>query len=128
MGENITTCGVDLLSLPTNTLLKYVRVELIKNYLQDIRFSQGAILQVTGLRNPCSKLDKFEQGLKNANLEKNSVCFHSAIVSYFLFSHSISISINYSRFVLSSSHFDFRFSNAPRSCLFFNPRFSLPSC
>lgn len=38
------------------------------------RFSSGAVVKVTGLRNPCSLLDKFEKGLKKANLEKDAVC------------------------------------------------------
>lgn len=43
MGENITTLGVDLLSLGTGTRL----------YIGD-----SAIVEVTGLRNPCAQLDK----------------------------------------------------------------------
>src|SRR5438309_7732863 len=42
MGENITTRGVDLLGLPTGTRL----------YLGD-----AAVVEVTGLRNPCAQLD-----------------------------------------------------------------------
>lgn len=54
MGENITTRGVDLLGLPTGTRL----------YLGDT-----AVVEVTGLRNPCVQLDNFQPGLMSAVLE-----------------------------------------------------------
>src|SRR5262249_39412735 len=53
MGENVTTRGVDLLGLPTGTRL----------YLGD-----AAVIEVTGLRNPCSQLDRIERGLMGATL------------------------------------------------------------
>ena len=52
MGENVTTLGVDLLRLPTGTLL---------------RLGEEVVIEVTGLRNPCAQLDRFrprsEEGL-----------------------------------------------------------------
>ncbi|MBT2899311.1 MULTISPECIES: MOSC domain-containing protein [unclassified Streptomyces] len=48
LGENVTTAGVDLLGLPTGTLL---------------RLGEEAVLEVTGLRNPCAKINDFRQGL-----------------------------------------------------------------
>lgn len=48
MGENVTTRGVDLLALPTGTLL---------------RLGAEAVVEVTGLRNPCSQIEGFEPGL-----------------------------------------------------------------
>ncbi|MBW5424986.1 MOSC domain-containing protein [Streptomyces sp. BG9H] len=48
LGENITTRGVDLLGLPTGTLL---------------RLGGSAVVEVTGLRNPCRQLDAFRAGL-----------------------------------------------------------------
>lgn len=48
MGENVTTRGVDLLGLPTDTLL----------YL-----GADACVRVTGLRNPCTQINGFEPGL-----------------------------------------------------------------
>lgn len=55
LGENVTTRGVDLLALPRGTILKLgVDVEL----------------QVTGLRNPCSQIEKFQSGLLKAVLDK----------------------------------------------------------
>jgi MOSC domain-containing protein YiiM len=51
MGENITTRGIDLLSLPTGTRL----------YLGDT-----AVVELTGLRNPCTQLDKLQSGLMSA--------------------------------------------------------------
>ena len=55
MGENITTRGIDLLRLPAGTLL----------YL-----GRDAVIEVTGLRNPCIQLDKFQKGLMSAVLER----------------------------------------------------------
>lgn len=51
LGENITTRGVDLLGLPTGTLLRLGDAE------------SGAVLEVTGLRNPCPQIDGFRRGL-----------------------------------------------------------------
>ncbi|KAA0942708.1 MOSC domain-containing protein [Streptomyces apricus] len=48
LGENVTTRGVDLLGLPTGTLL---------------RLGDGAVVEVTGLRNPCAQIDGFRKGL-----------------------------------------------------------------
>ncbi|MFJ1962373.1 MOSC domain-containing protein [Streptomyces massasporeus] len=48
LGENITTRGIDLLALPTGTLL---------------RIGDSAVLEVTGLRNPCLQIDLFQDGL-----------------------------------------------------------------
>ncbi|MFC8918699.1 MOSC domain-containing protein [Streptomyces sp. NPDC047821] len=48
LGENITTRGVDLLGLPTGALL---------------HIGSDAVVEVTGLRNPCVQIDAFEDGL-----------------------------------------------------------------
>ncbi|NEB11732.1 MOSC domain-containing protein [Streptomyces coelicoflavus] len=48
LGENITTRGMDLLGLPVGTLL---------------RVGDDAVLEVTGLRNPCLQIDAFRDGL-----------------------------------------------------------------
>ncbi|UXY20978.1 MOSC domain-containing protein [Streptomyces cynarae] len=48
LGENITTRGIDLLGLPVGTLL---------------RIGDSAVLEVTGLRNPCLQIDNFQGGL-----------------------------------------------------------------
>src|SRR5919112_3918676 len=53
MGENVTTRGVDLLGLPTGTRL---------------HLGETAVVEVTGLRNPCAQLDKIEKGLMAATL------------------------------------------------------------
>ncbi|MGW0754652.1 MOSC domain-containing protein, partial [Streptomyces sp. NPDC002587] len=47
LGENITTSGIDLLGLPVGTLLRI----------------GDAVLEVTGLRNPCLQIDNFQDGL-----------------------------------------------------------------
>ena len=56
MGENVTTCGVDLLGLPTGARLL---------------LGDEAILEVTGLRNPCVQLDRFQPGLMAAVLGRD---------------------------------------------------------
>jgi MOSC domain-containing protein YiiM len=48
LGENVTTGGIDLLALPTGTLL---------------HVGDEAIVEVTGLRNPCLQIDNFQYGL-----------------------------------------------------------------
>ncbi|MFE5485911.1 MOSC domain-containing protein [Streptomyces sp. NPDC056527] len=48
LGENITTRGVDLLGLPAGALL---------------HLGAEAVLEVTGLRNPCAKINDFRKGL-----------------------------------------------------------------
>jgi MOSC domain-containing protein YiiM len=53
MGENVTTRGVDLLRLPTGTRL---------------HLGNTAVVEVTGLRNPCVQLDRFQPGLMAAVL------------------------------------------------------------
>ncbi len=56
MGENITTRGVDLLGLATGTRL---------------HLGPGAVVEVTGLRNPCSQIDRFQRGLMAAVLDRD---------------------------------------------------------
>ena len=56
MGENITTTGVDLLALPTDTILA---------------IGPDVKLKVTGLRNPCAQLDNYQQGLMAAVLARD---------------------------------------------------------
>lgn len=53
MGENITTRGLDLLGLPVGARL---------------HLGDTAVVQVTGLRNPCVQLDRFQPGLTAAVL------------------------------------------------------------
>jgi MOSC domain-containing protein YiiM len=57
MGENVTTRGVDLLGLPTGTRL---------------RLGPDALVEVTGLRNPCRQLNDFQPGLMNATLDRDA--------------------------------------------------------
>lgn len=56
MGENITTRGVDLLALPVGSQLHLGKV---------------AVVEVTGLRNPCAQLDGFQAGLMAAVLGRD---------------------------------------------------------
>lgn len=53
MGENITTRGINLLALPTGTRL---------------HIGNSAVVEVTGLRNPCVQLDRLQPGLMKAVL------------------------------------------------------------
>ncbi|MFF2348248.1 MOSC domain-containing protein [Kitasatospora sp. NPDC058115] len=48
LGENVTTRGIDLLGLPVGALL---------------RIGSDAVVEVTGLRNPCQQIDRFQDGL-----------------------------------------------------------------
>jgi MOSC domain-containing protein YiiM len=57
IGENITSRGIDLLGLPTGTLL---------------RIGETAVIRITGLRNPCTQLDGFQQGLTAAVLDRDA--------------------------------------------------------
>lgn len=57
MGENVTTQGIDLLGLPTGSRL----------YL-----GPDAVIEVTGLRNPCAQLDRIQEGLMAATLDTDS--------------------------------------------------------
>lgn len=57
MGENVTTRGVDLLGLPAGTKL---------------HLGQSAVIQVTGLRNPCAQLDDIQRGLMAATLDRDA--------------------------------------------------------
>jgi MOSC domain-containing protein YiiM len=56
MGENITTRGIDLLGLPRGARL---------------RLGDVAVVEVTGLRNPCSQLDGIQPGLMKATLAQD---------------------------------------------------------
>ena len=56
MGENITTRNIDLLGLPTGTQL---------------HIGETAVVEVTGLRNPCVQLDQFQSGLRAAVLGRD---------------------------------------------------------
>jgi MOSC domain-containing protein YiiM len=53
LGDNITTGGVDVLNLPTGTRL---------------HLGGDAVVEMTGLRNPCVQLDDYQPGLMKAVL------------------------------------------------------------
>lgn len=57
MGENVLTRGVDLLGLPTGARL---------------RLGARAVVEVTGLRNPCVQLDRLQPGLMEATLDRDA--------------------------------------------------------
>ncbi len=56
MGENVTTAGIDLLALPTGTRL---------------RLGAQAVIEITGLRNPCRQLNGLQPGLMAATLDRD---------------------------------------------------------
>jgi MOSC domain-containing protein YiiM len=57
MGENITTRGIDLLALPTGTKL---------------HIGSSAVVEITGLRNPCRQLEGIHDGLMQAVLDRDA--------------------------------------------------------
>jgi MOSC domain-containing protein YiiM len=56
MGENITTKGISLLDLPRHTRL---------------HIGENAIVEITGLRNPCNQLNGLQEGLMQAVLGRD---------------------------------------------------------
>jgi len=56
LGENITTQGISLLDLPKDTILT---------------IGKSVEVQITGLRNPCHQIDKFQKGLLKEVVGKN---------------------------------------------------------
>lgn len=57
LGENVTTEGIDLLALPAGTRL---------------HLGASAVVEITGLRNPCIQLDTFRKGLMAATLDRDA--------------------------------------------------------
>lgn len=57
MGENITTTGLDLLGLPRGARLA---------------LGPEAVIEITGLRNPCYQLDGLQMGLMRACLARDA--------------------------------------------------------
>lgn len=55
LGENITTQGIDILDLSRGTQL---------------RLGAKAVIEITGLRNPCRQIDRLAKGLMAAMLDK----------------------------------------------------------
>lgn len=57
LGENVTTSGVDLLALPAATRL---------------HLGERAVVEITGLRDPCIQIEKFQKGLMAAMLDRDA--------------------------------------------------------
>jgi len=57
LGENVTTDGLDLLALPAGTRL---------------HLGDNAVIKLTGLREPCVLMDRFQQGLKAATTDRTA--------------------------------------------------------
>jgi MOSC domain-containing protein YiiM len=58
LGENITTCGIDVLRLPLGAKLS---------------LGSSAAVELRGLRTPCVLIDRFQKGLLNALIRKGDV-------------------------------------------------------
>ncbi|MCM5678136.1 MOSC domain-containing protein [Schlegelella sp. S2-27] len=56
LGENVCTRGLDLLALPSGTRLQ---------------LGSSALVEITGLRNPCVQIDRFRAGLLGAVLGRD---------------------------------------------------------
>jgi MOSC domain-containing protein YiiM len=56
LGENVTTQGIDLLALPEGTRLQ---------------LGAEAVVEITGLRNPCRQIEAFRTGLLSAVLGRD---------------------------------------------------------
>jgi MOSC domain-containing protein YiiM len=67
LGENITTVGIDLLTLPLAAQL---------------HLGESAIVELTGLRTPCGLIDKFKTGLKRSMLVRTprGVTFRAGVL------------------------------------------------
>jgi len=57
LGEDVTTSGIDLLALPAGTRL---------------HLGASAVVEITGLRNPCVQIDNFRNGLMAAVLDRDA--------------------------------------------------------
>ena len=77
IGENITTRGIDLLALPAGARLT---------------LGAEAVVEITGLRNPCTQLDSFQSGLMQAVLgrdEAGAVTLRAGIMGVVLASGEV---------------------------------------
>lgn len=78
LGENLTTIDIDLLNLPRGTQL---------------HVGSTAIIEITGLRNPCQQLNTFQPGLMEAVLgrdEAGNLIRKSGIMGIVLASGTVS--------------------------------------
>lgn len=69
LGENVTTRGIDLLGLPTGARL---------------RLGDEAVVEITGLRNPCAQIDTYQKGLLKQVVgrgEDGAVAYRSGVMS-----------------------------------------------
>ena len=65
LGENITTTGLDLLGLGVGTKLHFINPATNENG------GNHAVVRVTGLRNPCFQISRFQSGLQERCLVRN---------------------------------------------------------
>lgn len=68
LGENITTSGLDLLDLGVGTKLHFLN----PGTEEEVEGKNHPIVTVTGLRNPCSQISKFQKGLQEQCLVRDT--------------------------------------------------------
>lgn len=82
LGENITTTGIDLLSLSRGTKLRFIPPSSAnednwkpRNGEGDGEGEEGAreppTISITGLRNPCNQIEKYRAGLQEKFIERD---------------------------------------------------------
>ena len=77
IGENITTLGLDLLALPLATHL---------------HLGPDAVIELTGLRTPCTLIDRFQPGLQAAvsrRSPRGPVCRRAGVMAIVLTSGTV---------------------------------------
>ncbi|WP_210252989.1 MOSC domain-containing protein, partial [Beijerinckia sp. L45] len=57
LGENVLTQGIDLINLPTGTIF---------------RIGAEAVVEISGIRNPCKQIDGVAQGLTKALFDRDA--------------------------------------------------------
>lgn len=67
LGENITTVGLDLLAFGVGTKLRFVNPDELES-----EGTSRPTIRVTGLRNPCPQIQKFQNGLQEKCLVRDA--------------------------------------------------------
>lgn len=77
IGENVLTRGIDLFALPQGA---------------ELHLGEQAVVRITGLRNPCAQLDRFQPGLMLAVLGRHhdgSVALRAGVMGIVLASGAV---------------------------------------
>ena len=82
IGENITTHGIDLLALSKGTKLHFLPAGSGSNLKAA---GSHPVVTITGLRNPCSQIEKFRKGLQEKfivrDVNRNIVARKAGVMS-----------------------------------------------